>query len=911
MIISNKTSKSVPWYLNFLRNLLSFSKSSFKPIPVKFPFKYFIITVISTILIWTLLASAIIYRNAYKGSDHDRDHDLNIDKLANHLNFLGRREKHRTEKAIKAFILAPFNWIGANLFPEQLPHIYIDLKYKHYLKILKIRESALREGHLTRTPDDFVPAFIKYKNKSYPVKIRLKGDFGSHWEGDKWSFRIKMNKKDSLFGMRRFSIQNPEERLYEGAIIFFEALRREGVLTPRYFFTDLTVNGKHIGIMAVEEHFSKELLESQGRKEGVILKYDESLWFKHRGAGGPFDSFRTNPIEPFRKNNISKSKNLSKDLKIATSLLRGFSNGTLDVAQVFDAELWGKYYAVASIWGGWHSINWRNTRFYYNPITAKLEPIAYDEQLRYFKRDSYEPTSNKVPLPAAIIGGDPQVKFFYEKTLVKLQREAKEKITEKWVRPLQNRNLRILHKEYPLLGGINFFGLAESASESLNRSKRHYQYSVILRAYSVEDESGSFLEISNPLPHSVIVSSIYLVNRKNKGAIKFISSLPLVLPFKIPPTPKKTIPKVNKFYYSKLEKQEDYQIFISAHIDGDHKKWKVKVKDYFPIAEKGPVPSSNINQLLKTHSFINYIDKTKTLKIKKGEWVVSDPLVIPQNVTLIIPEGTTLKFSSDSALIAKGAVIIQGTKDFPVTLTGLEKKEYWQGIVVLNSLKTSTWSHAKISYTSGVNQNGWELTGGVTFYESDIEMNNIHFLDNHTEDALNIVRSNFKLKNVTIENTLSDAFDSDFSKGKVETSFFQNIGSKGGGDGIDVSGSEVTVTNSYFENISDKGISVGENSNLKATNIGIKNADIGIASKDGSLLFISDSKFSEIRKAGLMAYIKKPEYGSSEVMAKNITIESIGDKFISQNGSKITIDGVETSSVDLNVKNLYSPGVGQ
>ena len=74
-------------------------------------------------------------------------------------------------------------------------------------------------------------------------------------------------------------------------------------------------------------------------------------------------------------------------------------------------------------------------------------------------------------------------------------------------------------------------------------------------------------------------------------------------------------------------------------------------------------------------------------------------------------------------------------------------------------------------------------------------------------------------------------------------------------------------------------------------------------------IFISDSKFSEIRKSGLMSYIKKPEYGSPEILAKNISIESTGDKFISQNGSKIIIDGVETSSVDLNVKNLYSPDV--
>ena len=58
---------------------------------------------------------------------------------------------------------------------------------------------------------------------------------------------------------------------------FFEALKREGILVPRYFFVDLTVNGSYIGIMAFEEHFSKELLESQGRKESVILKFDDSL----------------------------------------------------------------------------------------------------------------------------------------------------------------------------------------------------------------------------------------------------------------------------------------------------------------------------------------------------------------------------------------------------------------------------------------------------------------------------------------------------------------------------------------------------------------------------------------------------------------------------------------------------------
>ena len=57
------------------------------------------------------------------------------------------------------------------------------------------------------------------------------------------------------------------------------------------------------------------------------------------------------------------------------------------------------------------------------------------------------------------------------------------------------------------------------------------------------------------------------------------------------------------------------------------------------------------------------------------------------------------------------------------------------------------------------------------------------------------------MKNITIKNTTSDGFDSDFSSGTIENSRFENIGSQGGGDGVDVSGSKVTVINSYFENI--------------------------------------------------------------------------------------------------------------
>ena len=39
---------------------------------------------------------------------------------------------------------------------------------------------------------------------------------------------------------------------------------------------------------------------------------------------------------------------------------------------------------------------------------------------------------------------------------------------------------------------------------------------------------------------------------------------------------------------------------------------------------------------------------------------------------------------------------------------------------------------------------GWELTGGVTFYESDVRIKNCVFEKNKCEDALNIICSKFE-----------------------------------------------------------------------------------------------------------------------------------------------------------------------
>ena len=200
--------------------------------------------------------------------------------------------------------------------------------------------------------------------------------------------------------------------------------------------------------------------------------------------------------------------------------------------------------------------------------------------------------------------------------------------------------------------------------------------------------------------------------------------------------------------------------------------------------------------------------------------------------------------------------------------------------------------HPKLSYVtfdgldtpiSGI----WGLTGAVTFYESDVSIDHCAFINNICEDGLNIVRSEFNISGTTFENIYQDAFDSDFSNGTITDCIFKNTGN----DGVDVSTSEVTVSDTQFYDIGDKGVSGGENSHLTVYNITIETANIGLASKDLSII---DGSNITVRNVtfGVALYQKKPEYGPATINIYNFVLSgSVSLDYLIQKGSALYIDG--------------------
>ena len=77
----------------------------------------------------------------------------------------------------------------------------MNIKFKDLKKIEYKRSQALDKGVLITSENDYVKANLVYKDKNYPINIRLKGDWvNDHLAGDKWSFRVKLRKGRLFLG---------------------------------------------------------------------------------------------------------------------------------------------------------------------------------------------------------------------------------------------------------------------------------------------------------------------------------------------------------------------------------------------------------------------------------------------------------------------------------------------------------------------------------------------------------------------------------------------------------------------------------------------------------------------------------------------------------------------------------------
>jgi hypothetical protein len=790
------------------------------------------------------------------------------------------------ENAVQTKLSIVPNYVKGNLFakPERLA---IAIKHEDFQKLARKREIALATRILTASDDDFVPAEIHHQDKTVEVKIRLKGDWVDHLLGEKWSYRIVVKGDNTLFGMKQFSIHHPKARNYVYEWIFHQALKRENMIPLRYDFIEVSLNGKDLGVYALEEHFEKRVIEHNQFREGPIIKYNEEFLWNDRAAHfqlgelGPtgLQSENSSNLDAFKMNRLMGDPGLHNQFIKAYSLLEAFRYSKLPAHKVFNIEKLAKLFALSDLMGAEHAVVWHNLRFYCNPMASKLEPIGFDANAGHktahvvgSNRALYQPPHKFKDL----VFSDP---LFYEAYIKALQKMSTPSYLDSLfsdIGPELEKKLSIIYSEFP-----QFYFTKSIFYNNQQAMRNVMQPAQGLHAYrnQVSDRRLK-IDLGN-----IQAMPLEVVSVSFKEVPMFSPAERIILQPMIPNTPVdyKTFDFIPPTGFAWSDTMAPY-LKLDYKVLGTTKLLQSAVypwpHDFGNFANDLFRLDPNLDQFV----FLSVIDSTKKIIIRPGDWKLDKTLIIPPGYRVICGAGTRLDLTKSANIISYSPLEWRGSEETPIIISS--KDSTGEGVFVLQTPSPSTLEYVTFDNLSNPAQDGWALTGAVTFYEADANISSCQFIGNRCEDALNFFRVKFTIDQSLFKDTKSDAFDADFGAGTLSRLTFINCGN----DAIDVSGSVVEIDDIVIRGTGDKGISGGENSQVNARNINIKYSEISIASKDKTELAISDVKLDSCG-VGFTAYVKKPEFGAGAIIAKNVEVKNCRASFLIETNSSMTLDG--------------------
>lgn len=808
---------------------------------------------------------------------------------------------------------------------KNISHLNLYIPEPSKLKLESYVENALSANVISKKNKKYVDAFIIADYDSIPIEMRLKGDWTDHLTSGKISYRIKVKGNNAFMGLKTFSIQHPGTRNYMHEWFMHKLCDEEDLLSTKYEMSLVTINGVNKGVYAVEEHFDKQLLESRNRREGPILKLDESgMWqisylSSEEDKNKSYPYFGASYVSLFKKSRTLKNKNLRNQFIEGGKLLNKFKDSFENQDQLFDLKSSAKYFALLELGNVVHAHAWHNSRFYINPVTQKLEMIGYDmlpgidngkdlffaNKLRRFggseelhlrmmllnskEFKSYyltylEEFSDSLYLESKFSKLDSSInqyetvlafeiedyyfnKQFYLDRAKKIRKDLP-KLDSTWQVFLNlnyDKNDFIIESNYT--PNIDTFYIEEISVNAYTHKLDSAQYQVELENYHLNDVTIIGYKIKGD-SLIAIEEPILLRAFSNQGNMSqadfIVNNKPKEIVFKISNNPERV-------YSKKILKWEK---------------------------PKGNTARMELEASFQVNSPFYKINGS-ILTFNKGDYKVDKLLYIPSRYEVVINKGTSINFINGGGIIANNSFVAEGTDQHPIHIYSSDGNNH--GVTILQG-EFVNMSYVNFDSLNTLHYKKWHLTGAVSIYESETDMKNCRITNNICEDGLNIIRSNFIIDSLFVSGTKSDGFDADFCTGEIKNSRFESTGN----DCIDFSGSVVDINNIEILNSGDKGISGGERSELTISNINIDGAITGIAAKDDTKI-IGDNITVNNAEFGVAAFQKKAEYNKASIRLTNVDYSNLLQYGLVDLGSYVVINGkYYYGGMVIDVDELYS-----
>lgn len=298
-----------------------------------------------------------------------------------------------------------------------LPQLRLSFAPADWQRLATARDQAMQRTFLLAEHKAPVPVTVQWGEATAAGTARLKGDWLDHIDTAQWSLRLELDTP--LQGLRRFSIQHPKTRGWLMEWLVMQTAARLGVLAPRAHFAEVAIDGREPAIYYLEEVPGKEMLESQGRRDGAIAHFDErALWNTHQQLGfltvgalpadygrmfhvfdAPADALGASQLVgvAHMEERLQRARRLAQDLQqaiVAQDLagepvrrlraLQALEGRTVD--DLFVPERMGRFLALLTVYQGFHGLHWNQLRLYHDPVHDRFEPVVNDTDANFLTR---------------------------------------------------------------------------------------------------------------------------------------------------------------------------------------------------------------------------------------------------------------------------------------------------------------------------------------------------------------------------------------------------------------------------------------------------------------------------------------------------------------------------------------------
>ena len=697
---------------------------------------------------------------------------------------------------------------------------------------------------------------VTYENSFkcyFKGKIRHSGDAKDHiaLNGNSiiQSLDISLDS-GHIKGITKFKLFKPDVRgNLNDVILQNQLLRNFGYLAPRSFRVNTRVNQSE-SVMLFQEKAAKELLEFNKRREGPILEGDQKFFFKlvedipdnnlsNWDVGTPILRNKSIKVMLSKLTNSNLINRGSVHKEISYSALNKLNLIYLYFANRFQDEKNNYYFFDYDfdnqLLGLFNEANVFKLNIYNLFMQSTNSHHALSVSNRKFYWNSIENFFEPITYDA-----NPEIDLNSPTTGTKIFRQPMpinmpEVLTALEIK-LSNININQFYKQI-LLHGIDL-------------SKEEITKKIIKIKENLQNLKNNYDNIKND--DSVNHNQFKLINNITKTfneTLKDIDPYAYIVKYNIN---NKTLERCKIF----LENCQTYNFTneeLSKLLEGD---LKINNTNYQYLGK-----NLDINEL-KNNKY-----NTKKINFKSS--------------TLFFEEGIEIKNDIENNTITINQQI-PGSKAYFINGKLENLKIIYNGFKNIKDKKNNNLISFPENYP--INEQG--LTGCLSFINLSLKNININANYSTCEDAVNFINSNGTIENIIINESFSDGLDADFSN--LEFKSINILSAKN--DCADFSSGKYKLEILQLNFCGDKGLSVGEKSLININEIFVKNANIGIAVKDSSILDLNLANLQNL-KTCLASYKKKQEYDGGIINIKKMNCTEFYKKTDIDNFSKILLNG--------------------